>query len=162
MGPELSRVLGSPATSGLAVTMADCPPLQGVYMRGRKRNKACRAFVDSLIAGILRDRPSVVVVAGRWATLASDVRSPGDGEAAGQMVDIATNQPIPLADALSRTLDLLGRNGSRVVLIGPVPEIEFDVPTTLVRSLGASAACPGFCDRISRFARSKSCRHSPI
>ena len=135
MAPEISRVLALQGASGLTVAMPRCPPLQGVHILGRKSNKDCRAFVDAVIDAIQRDRPKVVVLAGRWATLASDVRSPGDGEVSGQIADLDTGRRMGLGEALSRTLDLLGLNGSRLILVGPVPEIDFDVPSTLVRSL---------------------------
>jgi hypothetical protein len=41
-----------------------------------------------------------------------------------------------------RTLDVLRRDGAHVILIGPVPEIEFDVPGTLVRSLRGIGVLP--------------------
>jgi hypothetical protein len=47
-----------------------------------------------------------------------------------------------LEDALARTLHLLERSGARVILIGPVPEIEFHVPRTLVRSLRGIGKLP--------------------
>jgi hypothetical protein len=95
-----------------------------------------------VIAAIARDRPRRIVVGGRWATLASDLRAPGDGEPSGQIMDRATGRPISLADALIRTLDLLRREGAQVIVAGPVPEIEFDVPGSLVRALRGIGTLP--------------------
>lgn len=142
LAPELSQMLASPNASGLVAGLPQCPPLQGVAVQRRNINKNCPAFVDQVIAAVQRDRPRKVVVIGRWATLSSDVRAPGDGEPSGQLVDRATSQPIALEDALVRTLDLLGRHGAQVILVGPVPEIEFDVPGTLIRSLRGIGVLP--------------------
>jgi hypothetical protein len=95
-----------------------------------------------VIAAVNREKPRLVVVSARWANLASAVRSPGDGRPSGQIVDIATNGLMTLEDALARTLHLLERGGSRVILIGPVPEIEYHVPRTLVRSLRGIGELP--------------------
>jgi hypothetical protein len=142
IAPELSRVLAGPDANGISIAMPDCPPLQGVRIDGRNTNRGCRAFVDAVIAAVNREKPRLVVVSARWANLASAVRSPGDGRPSGQIVDIATNGLMTLEDALARTLHLLERGGSRVILIGPVPEIEYHVPRTLVRSLRGIGELP--------------------
>jgi hypothetical protein len=135
LAPELSGLLATPNSSGLVVGLPACPPLVGVDVLQRKISRHCRQFADAVIAAVARDRPRRIVVGGRWATLASDLRSPGDGEPSGRIIDRATGEPIALADALTRTISLLRRQGAHVILAGPVPEIEFDVPGTLVRSL---------------------------
>ncbi len=142
LAPELSRLLMAPNSGGVVVGLPTCPPLVGVEVRQRKINRGCPAFADAVIAAIARDQPKRIVVGARWATLASDLRSPGDGEPSGQIIDRATGKPISLADAVIRTLDLLRRGGAEVILAGPVPEIEFDVPGTLVRSLRGIGTLP--------------------
>lgn len=142
IAPELSRVLAGPDAAGVRIAMPDCPPLQGVRIDGRNINKGCRAFVDAVITAVNREKPKLIVVSARWANLASAVRSPGDGRPSGQIVDIATGRLMTLEDALVRTLHALEQGGSRVVLIGPVPEIEYHVPRTLVRSLRGIGELP--------------------
>ena len=142
IAPELSRALPESLVHGVRVTMPDCPPLQGVRVVGRTINKQCREFVDALVAAVHRERPRLVIVAGRWATLASDVPSPGDGLSSGHLFDLKTDRPMTLKEALVRTLDALALAGSHVVLIGPIPEIEYHVARTLVRSLRGIGALP--------------------
>ena len=84
-----------------------------------------------------------MVMAGRWAILASHVRSPGDGGISGRLVDLENDKaPIELADALARTIGRVRASGARVIVVGPVPEIEFNVPKTLVRSLQGIGEMP--------------------
>jgi hypothetical protein len=44
-----------------------------------------KAFVTRVLAALAKQKPKLVVVAGRWANFSSDVRSPGDGGEAGRI-----------------------------------------------------------------------------
>ena len=82
-------------------------------------------------------------MAGRWAILASNVRSPGDGGTSGRLVDVESGRaPIELADALLRTIERVRTSGAQVIVVGPVPEVDFNVPPTLVRSLQGIGRMP--------------------
>ena len=50
--------------------------------------------------------------------------------------------PIQLADALIRTIERIQASGAQVILVGPVPEIDYNVPATLVRSLQGMGYLP--------------------
>jgi SGNH domain (fused to AT3 domains) len=54
----------------------------------------------------------------------------------------ANGQVIGLAEALMRTLDQLAPHAQHVVLVGPVPELEYNVPATLVRALRGLSELP--------------------
>jgi len=43
--------------------------------------------------------------------------------------------PLTFTDALMRTLEKVSASGAHTIVVGPVPEIDYDVPATLVRSL---------------------------
>jgi peptidoglycan/LPS O-acetylase OafA/YrhL len=142
--PELATLFAAAGLdSGIGASLPDCPPLQGILVTGRKNQEICVAFVDAVMRAIERDRPRYVVVAGRWALLASDVRAPGDGRRSGTIIDLENGgRPIALADALIRTLQRMTAAGTRVILIGPVPEIEYNIPSTLVRALQGIGIIP--------------------
>jgi hypothetical protein len=142
--PELATLFTAAGLkSGIAASLPDCPPLQGIIVTGRKNQEVCVSFVNAVMQGINRDKPRFVVVAARWALLASDVRAPGDGRRSGTIIDLENGgRPISLADALIRTLQRLTATGTRVILIGPVPEIEYNVPSTLVRALQGVGTIP--------------------
>ena len=137
LGPELARVLGNGGKrSGVSVGIPGCSPVVSIVVAGRKYSRICPVFVDAVIKAIAREKPKIVVIAARWAILASDVPAAGDGQRTGRILDLENNRtPMRLADALSRTLERVHASGGQVVLVGPVPEIDYDVPPTLVRSL---------------------------
>ena len=128
--------------SAVLLSMPHCPPLKGVSLWGPKVDGDCASFVTAVLAAIAKHRPKLVVVAGRWANFSSDVRSPGDGGQAGRIADADSGQPIGLAEALRRTLDQLARHVEHIVLIGPVPELEYNAPATLVRALRGLSELP--------------------
>ena len=144
LAPELvHELLGSrDFESALLISMPHCPPLKGVSVLGPKVDGDCESFVTAVLAAIAKHKPKLVVVAGRWANYASDVRSPGDGGEAGRIVDATSGQVIGLAEALLRTLDRLAPHTQHVVLVGPVPELEYNAPATLVRALRGLSELP--------------------
>ncbi len=126
----------------VVVTLAGCPPMIGVGVSGRK-NTGCPKVGYDLLKAIERERPKAVIVATRWANLASDMRAPGDGGRPRVMWDAEGGGAVmPLADALARTVQRLRRLGSSLVVVGPVPEIEFHVPGTMMRALNGLGSLP--------------------
>ena len=144
LAPELAaQLIGSGMKSGVTVGLANCPPIHGIDVRGRRIKKGCANHNDSVLAAIIERRPELVVLVGRWANVASDLRAPGDGEPSGRLVDARTGKEMMLADALIRTMEIMRSFDVRVIVVGPVPELEFDVPATLNRALrGFSHVAP--------------------
>jgi SGNH domain-containing protein len=144
LAPELAAVLSDGGKkSGVSVGIPHCSPIDAIVVAGHKYSKICPAFVDAVIKAIAREKPKIVVMVGRWAILASDMRAPGDGESSGRILDLENNRtPMQLADALTRTIERVRASGAQVILLGPVPEIEYDVPPTLVRSLQGIGRLP--------------------
>jgi hypothetical protein len=144
LAPELAQALlaSRDFNSAVLLSMPHCPPLKGVSLLGPKVDGDCASFVTAVLAAIAKHKPKLVVVAGRWANFSSDVRSPGDGGEAGRIADADSGQPIGLAEALRRTLDQLAPHVEHIVLIGPVPELEYNAPATLVRALRGLSELP--------------------
>jgi hypothetical protein len=144
LSPELASVLSEGGRkSGLSIGVPGCPPLAGIELVGRSYSDRCPIIVDAVFKAIMRDRPRLVVVSARWANFASDVRAPGDGARSGRLLDRENDRaPIQLADALIRTVERARAAGAQVVIVGPVPEIDYDPPKTLVRSLHGIGPLP--------------------
>ncbi len=121
--------------SGVVVTMADCAPLLGIYTSKRKNRAECARLADHIV-DIVRDwHVPVVVLASRWANLASPVPSPGDGGLSKKLFDGENpGVGIDFHSALLRTVRRLSDLGAHVVVVGPVPEIAFEVPDMLIRA----------------------------
>lgn len=119
-----------------------CRPVFDVY-DGRVANTECRDYNDAVRAW-LQARPEIthVIVVSRWATLAhgkTGTLGPNEGyeppaisDRPGHVVDIDTAERLAERH-VRQTIDILRQIGKTVVLVYPVPEIGYDVPSTLAR-----------------------------
>ena len=121
--------------AGLYVGLPDCPALLDTYTSKRKNRDACREVQKRVVALAGEGRVPVIVLASRWANLGSPVRAPGDGSKPKTLYDSASGEvKIDFAKALARTVAQLRATGARVVVVGPTPEVEYDVPRALLRA----------------------------
>jgi peptidoglycan/LPS O-acetylase OafA/YrhL len=143
IAPELaSHLLDRGMRGGVMVSYANCPPLHDIDVRGRRIKTGCAVQNERTVAAIIERRPALVVLAGRWANVASDVRAPGDGEPAGRIFDRSTGREMSFGEALIRTVEILQAAGARVLVLGQVPEVEFNVPAAVVRKLRGLSSLP--------------------
>ena len=126
---------------GLFAGSGGCAPLLGVS-RTVARAFPCEAFNDAVI-DLIRHEDSLetVILASRWILTADGRRYLYEGGADAFVRD-ADSHDVGLDEnravfrrGLDRTLAALHEAGKRVVVVGPIPEIGFDVPTTLARNL---------------------------
>ena len=127
--------------SGLLATRSSCPPLLGVHRTDFRKPGRCSGFNREVLALIARS-PQIedVVLDARWAQSAE-----------GTPYGPEPNAPVFLSDSsstelsidesrrvfdrsLRRTVAELLTLGRRVWLVGPVPEVGWDVPSTIARS----------------------------
>jgi len=143
MADELANeLLHAGAKGGITVGKPGCAPLFDTYITG-KGFADCPNFNKLILAEIARTRPRFVFLIARWATLGSEVRAPGDGEAPRLIFTGPTQrQRTTLQASLLATVRQIEATGARVVIVGPVPEIDFDVPNALVRNLWLGNAFP--------------------
>jgi len=138
------RALVAPDLFQLAIAeMPSCSPLVSVLTSRRKNRELCGDFVNLVLEYVQKSEVDVVVLAGRWANLASSVRSPGDGGRSHQIFDReAGDAPVSLQFALKRTIAAIEAAGASVLVVGPVPEVPFHVPDTLVRTRSGIGQLP--------------------
>ena len=137
----VSDVAHSAGRTGLFAGSGGCAPLLRVS-RTARRAFPCEEFNDRVIELIRRDEAlATVIVASRWA-LTADGRRYRNESGADTFVRDAQSHEISRAEnravfrrGVERTLTALLDAGKRVVVVGPIPEIGFDVPTTLARNL---------------------------
>ncbi|WP_169569197.1 acyltransferase family protein [Sneathiella limimaris] len=116
--------------------MPDCPPIPDVETTRRKNRDICPTFVNEVMNYLDTHQVDMVVLASRWANLASTVRAPGDGGRSHTIFDLeADGKEISFKDALNRTVKEIKARGANVLIVGPVPEIQFHVPDTVIRHL---------------------------
>ena len=124
--------------SGLYAGMAACPPLLGVRRPGREENTHCAEFNDSVFAAIRSNRSvRTVILMARWARYADGrmyKQEPGSamfiGDSTSKSVSFEENKAA-FARGLQRTISKLVGVGKEVTIIGPVPEVGWDVPRAL-------------------------------
>jgi hypothetical protein len=128
--------------TGLMASVGACPPLLGVDAGAR----GCDAFNDEVLGTIERLQIKQVVLSADWANYVEAGRF-GHARTARFLRDRASKDSSPaesrrvFARALTTTVARLIGNGRRVVLVGPIPEIEESVPEGLARAkrFGGSA-----------------------
>lgn len=127
----------------LSAGMPDCPPLISIVTTRRKNRELCPEFVDLVVEYLTQNKIDTIVLASRWGNLASDVRSPGDGGRSHIIFDLdGNNSEMELGAAMLRTVKLLSQTGAKVLVLGPVPEIAYHVPDTLIRSWSGIGQLP--------------------
>ena len=117
--------------AGIFFGNAGCIPELGIY-RG---DSGCRRVNDAIV-GYLVSQPSIhtVVLAGRWALWAEG--SPykyegGSRVSLAETLGVAMDNHAGLAAGLERAIAKLSAAGKQIWLVGPIPEIGYDVPRTL-------------------------------
>ena len=144
IAPELNGRLAERGFSGLLSTMADCQMLFGTTTAKAKNRANCATLHDDILKVIAREKIGVVILVNRWANIASPVRAPYDGGAPKGLFDADKGGPISFADALDQTIRAIREAGAEVLLVGPVPEMNFDVPSAVLRRAQIGIPVPDF------------------
>ena len=126
---------------GVFAGSGGCAPLLGVS-RTAMRAFPCEAFNAAVIDLIRRDAAlTTIIIASRWTLTADGRRYLNEGgadtfvrDAASHGASLDENRAV-FRRGLERTLAALRDAGKRVFVVGPIPEVGFDVPTTLARNL---------------------------
>ncbi len=142
IAPALFERLAGHGLSGLVSTMADCQMLFGTTTAKAKNRTSCATLHDDMLEVIGREKIGVVILINRWANLASPLRAPYDGGSPKGLYDAAGSAPITFAGALDHTVRAIRGAGAEVLLVGPVPELNFDVPSAVLRRAQIGVAMP--------------------
>lgn len=136
--PAIGKVAARGGQAGLLAANAACAPLIGVTRPGRGSDYRCPTFNDAVLA-VVRANTSLkrVILAARWGLSAEGYRYKEEsGEA--EFINDARSTTIGPAEnravfvrGLRRLLAALRDAGKQVIIIGPVPEIGWDVPKWL-------------------------------
>ena len=133
MATSVSRSAARHGLAGEIAIQGGCPPLLQVVYRHRRQ---CDAFNDAVIERIAsREHLTTVILASRWALPVHgryDMRRHAEVV---PLVDLArpiageTDNARVFESGLRRTIERLNGLGRRVILVGPLPEIGYDVPS---------------------------------
>lgn len=128
---------------GVTVRLPSCPPLLEVYTSKRKNREQCQLLGEYIVSQVESENAPVVVFANRWANLASDLLSPSGRTPPKRLYDRKNDGArIGFYEAVKRTIDELNALGVHVVIIGPVPEMDFHVPEMMIRAANWNTSLP--------------------
>jgi peptidoglycan/LPS O-acetylase OafA/YrhL len=131
ISPMLSAVAARENVYGLDATFAGCPPGLGLTVAF---SPDCALF-NELVLRVLKERHiPTVVLAARWALYAEGSRYGFFEPGLPLSVEERRMSGAPaLEAALDQTLSALSALHEHVIVVGPIPEIRYDVPSTLAR-----------------------------
>lgn len=126
-------------------TKTSCPPLIGaVVVRGGREYQECSQFNSEVIKFLRqRDDLTTIVLAARWPVYALETGFGVSENVAGaptysllaskEAPFSASNSVEVFRASLGNTIDQLVRAGKKVIVVGAVPEMMFDVPSCVAR-----------------------------
>ncbi len=132
---ELATLRG---TSGVALGGAGCVPLPGIWLFNDRTS--CPQRWEEVLGDLVEaETIHTVVLAGRWALYAEGSSYPPEHPTVLRLNDRASrsrgraDNTTILARGLRAVVGRLTDAGKKVVLVGPVPEVGYDVPRTEAR-----------------------------
>lgn len=149
MVDPLDAVAARHGLNGLVAMRTRCPPLLGVRRLDRADVDTCLSFNAAVIEYLSRS-PSVtdVVLAARWALAAEGLRyghEPGAtvliADAESSSTSPTGNRPV-FARSLRDTVATLRQLDKRVWIVASVPEVGWNVPSVLARSMRFGQPAP--------------------
>jgi len=142
MIPAFHRLAAAADRVGVNATSNGCAALLGASRPAADPGRECVRFNDAVL-GVIRDNPAIkrIVLAGRWAIYATGRRYKYESGQDLNVVDAQTleqgvvENPRVLRRALLRTLSAIAELDREVVIIAGVPEIGWDTPNVLAKSI---------------------------
>ncbi len=141
LAPAISEAAGSANIAGLFAGSGGCAPLLGVS-RTQDKSFPCEDF-NARVLDLIRSEGKLhtVILASRWVITADGRRYLNESgtdvfvrDAQSHETSVGENAAV-FRRGLGRTLSALRSAGRRIIVVGPIPEIGFDVPTTLARDI---------------------------
>lgn len=142
MVDPLAAVAVRRGASGLVAVRTRCPPLPGVRRIDRDDAGTCKSFNAGVIRYLSRS-PGVtdVVLAARWALAAEGLRYGDEPGATVLLADAGSSSASPaenrrvFARSLHESVATLRKLDKRVWIVASVPEVGWNVPSVLARSV---------------------------
>lgn len=130
----VSRAASAQGRTGLLASVGSCPPLIGVG----STLPDCEPFNKEVVRQIEANDLRYVVLSGLWARYAEGSEYSRDGadylrDAESGSRSLADSR-LTFTRSLKRTVAYFTGQGRRVIVIGPVPEIDVPVPDALARA----------------------------
>lgn len=143
-GDSHARVLISPfhaharhyGINGWLSSEGGCPPILGASYLGNSRNKDCVALNQAMLALIETHHIKHVVLVARWGIYANGTGFGGESAPAGHVSpDGPGGNRAEFAGHMRATIETLLERGLTVAIVGPIPEVGFNVPSVMARAV---------------------------
>ena len=127
--------------NGLNATSNGCPPVLGIHKPARDPEAECVAF-NLKVLSLIQAHPEIetIFLASRWSFHAQGTRFLNESapplyiSLAGENARNPQHNAALFVQAWQSTLDILIKTGRRIVVVGPVPEVGWDVPNVMAKS----------------------------
>jgi len=138
----LGKRLEDKKINGILISLPDCHPLFNIITSKEKNRTEC-SHLQNVVTEIIKTKNiKFVILASRWANMASDLRAPGDGNKPKILYDASSSAIISFESALSSTVSIFEKLGVKVIVLGPTPEMKFHVPDMMIRSANLNISLP--------------------
>lgn len=129
--PAIDNYAQEHNVAGKIATQSACPPLLGIE---RENRLSCHRFNNSVIEYLSDfEKIETVFLSARWALASEGTRFKSEKGSSIKLRDLINNEHKSNNDlfklGVERTINTLLNMNKKVVIIGPIPEIGFDVPT---------------------------------
>ena len=148
--------------TGAYIGNVSCAPLVGVIAGTLEHRENCRQFIEAA-SRFARETPGLryVVLVSRWPVLVEGTLLPGEpGRPFPVRLDPEAFPETPEAEggsavriALGTTLDIFAAGGAEVLVLGPIPEIGWNVPDHMIAHLRWGTPMPPGPDLLSAHER---------
>ena len=123
----IAKELARTQHGAIRVSMGGCPPLLGVSLHGRAKQEACKASATQVLAKLADGNVRRVILAARWALYAEGDRMPQEGGQPSRLAPTQSENGQIFGRLLNETVTRIKPLVQQIVLIGPVPEVDFPV-----------------------------------
>nr|WP_256372998.1 SGNH hydrolase domain-containing protein [Pseudoruegeria sp. HB172150] len=149
MSPGFDKAAADAGKAIAVATHLACPPVIGIERVRASENTGCADFNTAVMAH-LRDTDDfgTVILAARWALSVEGTRPGSGSDVILRRRGDTTRPPSPQGNAavfsagLDQTLAEIAATGRNIVIVAPVPELAWNVPDRLARSLARGNPIP--------------------
>lgn len=148
LAPRFAEVADAQARTGLNATANGCPALLGAYRPASDTDQECIRF-NAAVLNLIEKTPSIktVVLSGRWGIYAETVRYKHESGQPLELVEAGITRETDVAGSnannsaavwersLFRTVQALEELDKQIVILASIPEIGWDVPSVIARSV---------------------------
>lgn len=133
---EVAALARKNGIAGYALIRGACPPVLGLGDTKIRSLRKCLVHFGRMDERLSMPSIKTVVIANRWASRMTGKPVSGESQTLqGFFTDALGEDKIPFETLMTDTVKRIRAEGHRVVLLGPVPELEFDLPAEITKSL---------------------------